>query len=440
MAVSGDLLNSSTSERALQTELEFIAVFAGTSEAAPDVREIVSPEDFYMAAMGKCYRFLMEKYNRDGKFIPEDMLNFVRSTEGEEALKTVKAAVTGVITYNADGVISRARQIRQFSIFRQSQQAAEEIRYSAPETIEDTLETALQKLSGLSMNSFTETMKPVQDKLADFVTEKTSGRTKGIIPTNYQRLDGILSMSRSDLVVIAARPGVGKSAFVGNLAVKFSLSGYKTVLFSMEMSREQIMNRILASVGQIPHDFLVKNSVFGKYAEELGKAASMVYNRCRLEIDDKSCLTAGEIKRKSIKAKADVVIIDYLQLMKSARKYENKVNEVAEITRDLKIMAGDLNVPVILLSQLNRDVEKRAAQRPMLSDLRDSGSIEQDANSIIFLSKTDRNDQNSDILAEVAKNRNGSTGQVIFRFDRDVQTFRETDKEYKPCGAKERDY
>lgn len=438
--MSGEALNLHTSERALQTEFEFIAIFAGTPEAALDVREIVSPEDFYSPAMGKCYRFLMEKFDRDGKFIPKDMLNFVRSTEGEEALKVVKAAIVGVITYNADGVISRARQIRRFSIFRQAQETAEDIRYSAPETIEDILETALQRLSGLSMSNTAETLKPVQDTLADFVTEKTSGRTKGIIPTSYLKLDGILSMSRGDLVVIAARPGVGKSAFVGNLAVKFSLNGYKTALFSMEMSRDQIMNRILASVGQIPHDFLVKNSVFGKYAEDMGKAASMLYNRCMLEIDDKSCLTAGEIKRKSIKAKADVVIIDYLQLMKSARKYESKVNEVAEITRDLKIMAGDLNVPVILLSQLNRDVEKRAGQRPVLSDLRDSGSIEQDANSIIFLSKVDRNDPNSDILADVAKNRNGSTGQVIFRFDRNVQTFRETDREYKPCGAKERDY
>lgn len=425
---------------AIQTELEFIAIFAGTSEAALDVREIISPEDFYSPAMGNCYRHLINLHDMNGGFIAEDMLNFVRSTEGEEALKTVKAAVAGVITYNADGVISRARQIRQFSIFRQAQQAAEDIRYTTPDTIEDAIETALQKLSGLSMNSFTETMKPVQDTLADFVTEKTSGKTKGIIPTNYQKLDGILSMSRGDLVVIAARPAVGKSAFVGNLAVKFSLNGYKTALFSLEMSQEQIMNRILSSVGQIPHDFLVKNSVFGKYAEELGKAASMVYNRCRLEIDSKSCLTAGEIKRKSIKTKADVVIIDYLQLMKSARKYESKVNEVSEITRDLKIMAGDLNVPVILLSQLNRDVEKRADQRPILSDLRDSGSIEQDANSIIFLSKTDRNDQNSDILADVAKNRNGSTGQVVFSFNRDVQTFRETDRVYKPCGASERCY
>lgn len=234
---------------AIENELEFMAVFAGTSEAALDVREIISPEDFYSPAMGNCYRHLINLHDMNGGFIAEDMLNFVRSTEGEEALKTVKAAVAGVITYNADGVISRARQIRQFSIFRQAQQAAEDIRYTTPDTIEDAIETALQKLSGLSMNSFTETMKPVQDTLADFVTEKTSGKTKGIIPTNYQKLDGILSMSRGDLVVIAARPAVGKSAFVGNLAVKFSLNGYKTALFSLEMSQEQIMNRILSSVG-----------------------------------------------------------------------------------------------------------------------------------------------------------------------------------------------
>lgn len=440
MAVSGDLLNSSTNKLALEAELEFIAVFAFAPETALDVREIVSPEDFYMAAMEKCYRFLMEKFDRDGKFIPEDMLNFVRDTEGEEALKAVKGAVSEVITYKADGVVSRAKRIRRFSLWRQAQEAARDISYSAPDMIEDVLEAALQKLSGLSANNTEETMKPIQDTLADFVAEKTSGKTKGIIPTGYSRLDDILSVSRGDLVIVAARPGVGKSAFVGNLAVKFSLAGYRTVLFSMEMSRGQIMNRILSSAGQIPHDFLVKNSVYGRYAEDMGKAASLLYGKCGLVIDDKSCLTAGEIKRKCIKAKADAVIIDYLQLMKSARKYESKVNEVAEITRDLKIMAGDLNVPVILLSQLNRDVEKRAGQRPVLSDLRDSGSIEQDANSIIFLSKIDQNDPNSDILADVAKNRNGSTGQVIFRFDRNVQTFRETDREYKPCSAKERDY
>lgn len=417
---------------AIETELEFMAVFAGTPEAAPDVWEIVSPEDFYMAAMGKCYRFLMEKFDRDGKFIPEDMLNFVRSTEGEEALKAVKSAVVGVITYNADGVVSRARQIRKFSIFRQMQKVAEDIRYNTtPETIEEVLETSLQALSGLAMeNSSTETMHPIQDMLVDFVNQKHSNRTENIIPTGFKRLDGIVSLSKGDLAIIVARPAVGKSAFVGNLAMRFSMLGYTTALFSMEMSEAQILDRIMASVGRIPHNFLAKNSIEGKYDNELGRAVSCVFNKSRLYIDDRSCQPVHDIKRKCIKSKADVIIIDYLQLMRSTRKYESKVNEVAEITRDLKIMAGDLNAVVILLSQLNRDVEKRAIPRPVLSDLRDSGSIEQDANSIIFLSKTNPNDLNSDILAEVAKNRSGAVGQVIFAFDRNIQTFYETDKKY----------
>lgn len=424
---------------AIENELEFMAVFAGTPEVALDVREIISPEDFYSPAMGNCYRHLMEKYDRDGGFIPEDMLNFVRANGGEEALQAVKTAVMGVITYNADGVVSRARKIRQHSIWRQACKAAEDIRYTTPETIESVLETSLQALSGLAMENNAETLRPIQDMLVDFINQKHSNRTENIVPTGFERLDRILSISRGDLVIIAARPAVGKSAFVGNLAVRFSMSGYKTALFSMEMSETQILNRIMSSVGRIPHNFLAKNNVEGKYDNELGKAASLVFDKCKLYIDDKSCQTVRDIKRKCIKAKADVVIIDYLQLMKSARKYENKVNEVSEITRDLKIMAGDLNIPVILLSQLNRDVERRPGQRPVLSDLRDSGSIEQDANSIIFLSKTVPADINSDILADVAKNRSGAVGQVIFRFDRNIQTFSETDKPDKP-REKERRY
>ncbi len=435
-----NIANDDWQNLAIQNELEFIAVFAFAPETALDVREIVSPEDFYMAAMGKCYRFLMEKFDRDGKFIPEDMLNFVRDTEGEEALKAVKGAVSEVITYDANGVISRARRIKQCSLWLQAVKVAQDISSTTPETVEEILETSLQALSGLAMENNAETMHHIRDILVDFVNQKHSNRTENIIPTGFSRLDGILSLSKGDLAVIAARPAVGKSAFVGNLAVRFSMSGYTTALFSMEMSEAQILDRIMSSVGRIPHNFLAKNSIEGKYDNELGEAVSHVFNKSKLYIDDRSCQTVRDIKRKAIKSKADVIIIDYLQLMRSSRKYESKVNEVAEITRDLKIMAGDLNAVVILLSQLNRDVEKRAIPRPVLSDLRDSGSIEQDANSIIFLSKTDLNNANSDILAEVAKNRSGAVGQVVFAFDRNIQTFWETDREYKPCAVKDRDY
>lgn len=430
-----NIANDDRQSLALQNELEFMAVFAGTPEAAPEVWGIISPEDFYSPAMGNCYRHLMNLHEQNGGFIPEDMLAYVRENGGEEALNAVKTAILSVVTCNVQGAVSRARKIKQYSIWRQALKAAQDISFTTPETIGEALETSLQALSGLAMDNAVETMRPIQDMLVDFVNQKHSNCTENIIPTGFSRLDGIVSLSKGDLAVIAARPAVGKSAFVGNLAVRFSMSGYTTALFSLEMSETQILNRIMSSVGRIPHNFLAKNSIEGKYDNELGEAVSRVFGKSRLYIDDRSCQTVRDIKRKAIKAKADVVIIDYLQLMRSARKYESKVNEVAEITRDLKIMAGDLNAVVILLSQLNRDVEKRAVPRPILSDLRDSGSIEQDANSIIFLSKTDPNDANSDILAEVAKNRSGAVGQVVFAFDRDIQTFAETDKKYTSKGG-----
>lgn len=426
-----NIANDDRQSLALQNELEFMAVFAGTPEAAPEVWGIISPEDFYSPAMGNCYRHLMNLHEQNGGFIPEDMLAYVRENGSEEALNAVKTAILSIVTCNVQGAVSRARKIKQYSIWR----AAQDISFTTPETIGEALETSLQALSGLAMDNAVETMRPIQDMLVDFVNQKHSNCTENIIPTGFSRLDGIVSLSKGDLAVVAARPAVGKSAFVGNLAVRFSMSGYTTALFSLEMSETQILNRIMSSVGRIPHNFLAKNSIEGKYDNELGEAVSRVFGKSRLYIDDRSCQTVRDIKRKAIKAKADVVIIDYLQLMRSSRKYESKVNEVAEITRDLKIMAGDLNAVVILLSQLNRDVEKRAVPRHVLSDLRDSGSIEQDANSIIFLSKTDPNNANSDILAEVAKNRSGAVGQVVFAFDRDIQTFAETDKKYTSKGG-----
>lgn len=430
-----NIANDDRQSLALQNELEFMAVFAGTPEAAPEVWGIISPEDFYSPAMGNCYRHLMNLHEQNGGFIPEDMLAYVRENGGEEALNAVKTAILSIVTCNVQGAVSRARKIKQYSIWRQALKAAQDISFTTPETIGEALETSLQALSGLAMDNAVETMRPIQDMLVDFVNQKHSNCTENIIPTGFSRLDGIVSLSKGDLAVVAARPAVGKSAFVGNLAVRFSMSGYTTALFSLEMSETQILNRIMSSVGRIPHNFLAKNSIEGKYDNELGEAVSRVFGKSRLYIDDRSCQTVRDIKRKAIKAKADVVIIDYLQLMRSSRKYESKVNEVAEITRDLKIMAGDLNAVVILLSQLNRDVEKRAVPRHVLSDLRDSGSIEQDANSIIFLSKTDPNNANSDILAEVAKNRSGAVGQVVFAFDRDIQTFAETDKKYTSKGG-----
>ncbi len=440
--MSGETLNSSTNKLAMETELEFLAMFSGMSETTIEVREIVSPNDFYLVSVKKCFEHLLSRYDKNGVFITEDMLNFVQDSDGEEALKSVKAAVAGIITFNADGVISRAKRIRGYSLCRQAQAIAQELSYITPETVMEGVDIAFQKLSKLTEVPEKKAMKPIQSGLVEYLNKKHSGTKGEIVPTNYPKLDSVLSLFNTDLIIIAARPSVGKSAFVTNLATKFSFHGYNTGFFSLEMHDEQVRNRLFASVGQIPHDFLVKNSVEGKYSEALGKAATIVYEKCLLEIDDTSCITVNEIKHKCIENKVQIAIIDYLQLLKpnGGRRYANKVDEVSEITRDLKIMAGELNIPVILLSQLNRDVEKRFNPRPQLSDLRDSGSIEQDANSVIFLSKINPDDDHSDILVDIAKNRSGPVGKVIFQFDRNTQTFRETEQEYQPPESKKQGY
>lgn len=442
--MSGETLNSHIDNLAIEAELEFLAMFAGLSEHCLDVREILSAEDFYSPSLGKCYAHLIALYDKHGKFIPEDMLSFVmQNSSDNEVCKAIKSSIANVISMNLDGLMARARKIRQLSLYRKVQNISKDLSYTTPETVMDVVESSLQQLSTLTENPEENTLASVQSILVDFVNQKCSGKTKEIFPTKYPKLDSILNVSKTNLIVLAARPSVGKSAFVTNLATKFSFQGYKTLFFSLEMSKDEVLNRVCASVGQIPHEFLVKNTVEGHYTESLGKAASIIYEKCLLDIDEKSCVTVNEIKRKCIKSKAQIVIIDYLQLMRpnGGRKYANKVDEVSEITRDLKIMAGELKVPVILLSQLNRNVEQRGQNaRPQLSDLRDSGSIEQDANAVIFLSKTNNEDDNSDILAEIAKNRGGAVGKVIFQFDRNTQTFRETDKEYQQPEKAKREY
>lgn len=440
--MSGEILNSPTNKMAMETELEFLVIFSGLPETVIEVREIISPEDFYLVHIRKCYEYLLSRYDKDGVFITEDMMSFVQSNDGEEALQSVKVAVAGIITFNADGVISRAKRIRQYSLYRQTQNIAEELTYITPETVIDGAESAFQKLAKLTEAPEKKTMKPIQDGLVDYVGKKYSGNTGKIVPTYYPKFDSILSLFNTDLIVLAARPSIGKSAFITNVATKTSFHGYTTGLFSLEMSKEQVLDRIFASVGQIPYVFLTKNSIEGKYSEALGKAATIIHEKCALLIDDTACITVNEIKHKCIENKVQIAIIDYLQLLKpnGGRKYANKVDEVSEITRDLKIMAGELNIPVILLSQLNRDVEKRLNSRPQLSDLRDSGSIEQDANSVIFLSKTNPDDEHSDILVDIAKNRSGPVGKVIYQFDRNTQTFRETEQEYQPPEGRKREY
>lgn len=433
--MNGESTSLSTND-AIEVELEFISMFSNMSDYTADIKDILNPSDFYLSFIRTAYEYLLDKYNQQGKFVVEDMLFHINSTYDEETKKLIFRAVKEIITFNAEGLVARAKQIKSYSAYRSAMKIGQDLQLCTPETVYDVCAANLVKLADMTSDSSDSgRTTSLKEDLADYVNQKYSNKVPDIITTKYAKLDSIVNLSKSDLFIVAARPAVGKSTFVINLAAKFAAQRYNTHLYSLEMSKTQVYDRLFSCVGQIPHEFLRRNSISGKYSEQLSKAASLIYDKFSLTVDDKSSIRVSEIKRKAAKDKAQVIIIDYLQLLRpdGGRKYANKNDEVSEITRDLKILAGELKVPIILLSQLNRDVERRGEKsRPQMSDLRDSGSIEQDANAIGFLSKVNPNDENSDILLDIAKNRSGRTGKIIYQFDRDVQTMRETDKEYQP--------
>ena len=241
------------------------------------------------------------------------------------------------------------------------------------------------------------------------------------LETGFVDLDAKISgLNKSDLLIVAARPAMGKSAFVLNIATFVALHlKVPTMVFSLEMSKEQMVNRILCSESEVD-SMKVKNADLNsdewlKLGEASGKLSEMP-----LYIDDTPGLSSAELRAKCRKAKLEknigLVIIDYLQLMESKNKSSSRQQEISEISRSLKILAKELSVPVIALSQLSRATESRTDHRPMLSDLRESGAIEQDADIVMFLHREDYYNADTDKknVAEViiAKNRSGSTGTV----------------------------
>ncbi len=257
---------------------------------------------------------------------------------------------------------------------------------------------------------------------------------KKAIKSGFPTLDKyIFGLNNSDLIIIAARPGVGKTSFAMNIATNAAkFHPQKAIcVFNLEMSKEQLVMRMLSSEGGVPSE-LMRTGRFNAQQWRNLADASLILSNMNIYIDDSSAIRVNEMKAKLRRIdNLGLVVIDYLQLISSGRRDLNRVNEVAEMTRNLKIMAKELNIPVIVLSQLSRSTEKKDDKRPMLSDLRDSGSIEQDADIVIFLYREgyydkEKADQRA-CTCTVAKNRHGSTGDIDLIWDGKYTRF--TDKE-----------
>ena len=282
----------------------------------------------------------------------------------------------------------------------------------------------LQRLNEVIIQTF--------DRL-DQLNSPDSEQYKGI-PTGIGELDEtITGLNRSDLIILGARPGMGKTSFALNIARNAAVvSGRRVAVFSLEMGREQLASRLLSSEALISGTKLRTGQLSDSEWPRLVEAADIL-SKAEIYLDDSPGITVPGIKAKVRRLKdVDLIVIDYLQLMSSARPIDNRVQEISDITRNLKIMAKELNVPVITLAQLARGSEKRTDHRPVLSDLRDSGSIEQDADIVLFLYRDEYyaqengpNDESDKNSAEciVAKNRHGETKSVPLHWQGEFMRF-----------------
>lgn len=329
--------------------------------------------------------------------------------------------------YYTRQLITTAREIIEVS--RSGQENAEQLLDYAEQKIYDIRQgrtvDGLTKIDEVVLEAYDELgRKSGPDK------EKYIGARSG-----FADLDHVITgLNRSDLIILAARPAMGKSAFALNLATNVARRNKdaEVVIFSLEMSKEQNVIRMLESESLVEGDYLMKGNISGEQWVKLAQGAERL-SGMNIYLDDTAGITVVQMKAKLRRMKnLGLVIIDYLQLMSSGRRIDNRVSEISEITRQLKLMAKELNVPVVTLSQLSRSVESRSDKRPILSDLRESGSIEQDADIVMFLYRDAYYNKNTPdpALAEciVAKNRHGETGTVNLRYNGPYMLFVGMDK------------
>ena len=417
------------------------------ADCIKDVMDKLQPQDFYLQQNREIFEtiYSMFIYSRpiDGVTVAREMeKNGVYRDDTRAYLLQLME-----VTPTSANVMEYAGIIRDKALLRSMAKAAGDIAAMVQEgvgTAGDLLSAAEQKIYAIRQGRGSQEMATVGAVLND-VMEQLAKLTAGSEPpglsTGLSAVDRkINGLNKSDLLLLAARPGMGKTSMALNVALSAAKSSGKTVaIFSLEMSKEQLVTRLLANEGLIENTRLATGNLRESDWEKIAQAAS-VLNQTNIRIDDNPLLTVADMNAKCRRLEnLGLVVIDYLQLMTSAggKGYsgENRQQAVADISRMLKIMAKELQVPVLCLSQLSRANEKREDKRPMLSDLRESGAIEQDADIVMFLYRDDYYNEDSEKrnIAEciVAKNRHGETGKVELRWMPDYTTFSTLENRYE---------
>ncbi len=448
----------------LEAEKSLLGSVLIDKDAMLKIADAVSPDDFYKNAHKDIFETMQELYSKNE---PIDLLTLSTRLEEKKQLEKLggRSYLAGLSTVvpTSSNIKNYANIVRKKATLRKLLAAAGDITklgYNEEEDIEHVLDEAQKQLFGVTQKHLKQNFTDIKMVLSDAFERidelhRDKGKMRGI-PTGFTQLDNLLAgLQKSDLVILAARPSVGKTSFALDIARHAAVRGKAKVgVFSLEMSKEQLVDRMLCSEAGVDLWKMRTGNLSDKPDSQdfpkIGRAMG-VLSEASIFIDDAPGNNVLQIRTKARRLQSehglDLIIIDYLQLIESHSKKgsDNRVQEVAEMSRALKGIARELNVPVLSLSQLSRAVEQTKPAIPKLSHLRDSGSIEQDADVVMFIYRkaADRNYRPEDIPPDernigeihVAKHRNGPTGVVKLFFDASRASYRNLETHYAPPAA-----
>jgi replicative DNA helicase len=417
----------------LEAERSVLGSMLIDNEAIHRVVELLSTDAFYREAHRKIFSAIMDLYQRNE---PSDLVTLTTELKSKGQLNDVGGAVylsslVDEVPTSAN-VASYARIVREKALRRLLIEGATEIAergYQEEGNVDEFVDKAERIILEVAQRRIKQGFASIKEIVKDSfkAIEQLYERKELItgLPTGYKELDRITcGFQRSDLIVIAGRPSMGKTALALNIAEHAAVeAGQKVAIFSLEMSKEQLVQRLLCSRAEVDASKLRGGFLSESDWPKLTRAAGLL-SEAPIFIDDSPALNALEVRAKARRLMRehglDLIVVDYLQLMRGIGRVESREREISEISRSLKALAKELHVPVLALSQLNRGVEARQDKRPQLSDLRESGAIEQDADVITFIYRDEMYNKDSPDAGKaeliVGKQRNGPTGKVILAF------------------------
>ena len=427
----------------IEAEQSVLGAMLIKKEAITQAQELLRPDDFYREAHRIVFETMLELAG-DNEAV--DLVTLTEALRKKEMLEKVGGIsfITALANYvpTAANIVYHAQIVKEKSELRHLIDAATEIAsaaYEATDDVKDIMDDAEKKILAVAANQTGGAFEPIRNIVIDTVGRvetlyENQGGLTGI-STGFRDLDRDTSgLQKSDLILVAARPSMGKTAFTLNIATYAALHGYTVAFFSLEMSKEQLVQRMLCSEGGIDSQRLRTGQLEDADWDRLINTADRI-SKASIYIDDTAGINVMDLRSKARRLKAehglDLIVIDYLQLMQGRARSssDNRQQEISEISRSLKALARELDVPVVALSQLSRSVESRTVKKPMLSDLRESGSLEQDADIVMFLYREDYYDQETERknITEViiAKHRNGPIGTIELFFQKEFTKFRD---------------